>query len=130
MTKQELIISTLEKMGYQPKVDEDGDVSFRYQMKYLYVMNSEKEEPFVTVLFPQFTDVEDGKELLVLGVCNKLTRDLKLAKVYIDRTFKNVSASCDFYYTNEESLEDNLKNSLHVLGAIRTLFRKELSELS
>jgi hypothetical protein len=130
MTKQELIISTLEKMGYQPKVDEDGDVSFRYQMKYLYVMNSEKEEPFVTVLFPQFTDVEDGKELLVLGACNKLTRDLKLAKVYIDRTFKNVSASCDFYYTNEESLEDNLKNSLHVLGAIRTLFRKELSELS
>lgn len=82
------------------------------------------------MLFPQFNDVEDGKELLVLGACNKLTRDLKLVKVYIDRTFKNVSASCDFYYINEESLEDNLKNSLHVLGAIRTLFRKELSELS
>jgi hypothetical protein len=130
MTKQELIISTLEKMGYQPKVDEDGDVSFRYQMKYLYVMNSEKEEPFVTLLFPQFTDVEDGKELLVLGACNKLTRDLKLVKVYIDQTFKNVSASCDFYYTDEEALEDNLKRGLHILGAIRTLFRKELSELS
>ena len=130
MTKQESITTTLEKMGYQPTVDDDGDITFRYQMKHLYVMNSEKEEPFVTLLFPQFTDVEEGKELLVLGVCNKLTRDLKLVKVYIDQTFKNVSASCDFYYTDEEALEDNLKRGLNVLSAIRTLFRKELSELS
>ena len=102
MTKQELIINTLEKMGYSPTVDDDGDVMFRYQMKYLYVMNTRNDESFVTLLLPQFNEVEDGKELLVLGVCNKLTRDLKLAKVYIDRSFKNVSASCDFYYVNEE----------------------------
>ena len=130
MTKQELIINTLEKMGYGPTVDDDGDVMFRYQMKYLYVMNTRNDEPFVTLLLPQFNEVEDGKELLVLGVCNKLTRDLKLAKVYIDRSFKNVSASCDFYYVNEEALEDNLKQSLQLLGSIRTVFRKELSELS
>ena len=130
MTKQELIINTLEKMGYSPTVDDDGDVMFRYQMKYLYVMNTRNDESFVTLLLPQFNEVEDGKELLVLGVCNKLTRDLKLAKVYIDRSFKNVSASCDFYYVNEEALEDNLKQSLQLLGSIRTVFRKELSELS
>ena len=130
MTKQELIINSLEKMGYSPTVDDDGDVMFRYQMKYLYVMNTRNDEPFVTLLLPQFNEVEDGKELLVLGVCNKLTRDLKLAKVYIDRSFKNVSASCDFYYVNEEALEDSLKQSLQLLGSIRTVFRKELSELS
>lgn len=125
-----MIISTLEKMGYSPTVDDDGDVMFRYQMKYLYVMNTGDDEPFVTLLLPQFNEVEDGKEVIVLGVCNKLTRDLKLAKVYIDRSFKNVSASCDFYYINEEALEENLKQGLHLLGAIRTVFKKELSELS
>ena len=130
MTKQELIINSLEKMGYSPTVDDDGDVMFRYQMKYLYVMNTRNDESFVTLLLPQFNEVEDGKELLVLGVCNKLTRDLKLAKVYIDRSFKNVSASCDFYYVNDEALVDNLKQSLQLLGSIRTVFRKELSELS
>lgn len=130
MTKQEQIISALEKMGYSPTVDDDGDVMFRYQMKYLYVMNTRNDESFVTLLLPQFNEVEDGKELLVLGVCNKLTRDLKLAKVYIDRSFKNVSASCDFYYVNDEALADNLKQSLQLLGSIRTVFRKELSELS
>ncbi len=130
MTKQELIINTLEKIGYHPELDADGDVMFRYQMKYLYVMNTRDDEPFVTLLFPQFREVESGKELLVLGVCNKLTRDLKLAKVYIDRTFKNVTASCDFYYINEESLEDNIKRSLHLLSSIRTMFNREFKELS
>ena len=72
----------------------------------------------------------DPKELLVLDVCNKLTRDLKLAKVYIDRTFKNVTASCDFYYINEDSLEDNIKRSLHLLSSIRTIFNREFKELS
>ena len=130
MNKQELIIDTLQKMGYNPEVDDDGDIVFRYQMKYLYVMNTKDDDSFVTLLFPQFREVEDGKELLVLGVCNKMTRDLKLAKVYIDRTFKNVSASCDFYYINEESLEDNFKRSLHLISSIRTMFNRELKELS
>lgn len=130
MTKQELIISILEKMGYHPEVDNDGDIVFRYQMKYLYVMNTRDDDSFVTLLFPQFREVETGKELLVLGVCNKLTRDLKLVKVYIDRTFKNVTASCDFYYINEDSLEDNFKRSLHLISSIRTMFNRELKELS
>ena len=32
MTKKELIMSTLEKMGYNPELDGDGDIMFRYQM--------------------------------------------------------------------------------------------------
>lgn len=130
MKKKELILSTLEKMGYSPEVDNDGDIKLLYQMKTIYVMTGDEEEPYISMMLPQFHEIEDGQETMVLAVCNKLTRELKLAKVYVDQTFKNVTATCEFFYVNNEALEQNLRNSLQMLGVVRTVFRKDLAELS
>lgn len=130
MSKKELILKTLEKMGYSPEVDNDGDIMFFYQMKHIYVLTSDEDEPYVSVMLPQFHEIGEGQETLVLAVCNKMTRELKMAKVFIDQTFKNVTATCEFYYVNEDSLEQNLRNSLQMLGVVRTVFRKDLTELS
>ena len=130
MKKKELILSTLEKMGYSPEVDNDGDIKLLYQMKTIYVMTGDEEEPYISMMLPQFHEIEDGQETMVLAVCNKLTRELKLAKVYVDQTFKNVTATCEFFYANNEALEQNLRSSLQMLGVVRTVFRKDLAELS
>ena len=130
MNKKELILKTLEKMGHSPEVDNDGDIMLHYQMKTIYVLTGDEEEPYISMMLPQFHEVEEGQETLVLAVCNKMTRELKLAKVYIDQTFKNVTATCEFYYANEESLEQNLRNSLKMLGVIRTVFRNNMAELA
>lgn len=130
MKKKELILATLEKMGYSPELDNDGDIRLLYQMKTIYVMTGDEEEPYISMMLPQFHEIEDGQETMVLAVCNKLTRELKLAKVYVDQTFKNVTATCEFFYANNEALEQNLRNSLQMLGVVRTVFRKDLAELS
>ena len=130
MKKKELIMASLEKMGYSPELDNDGDIRLLYQMKTIYVMTGDEEEPYISMMLPQFHEIEDGQETMVLAVCNKLTRELKLAKVYIDQTFKNVTATCEFFYANNEALEQNLRNSHQMLGVVRTVFRKDLAELS
>ena len=130
MNKKELILKTLEKMGHSPEVDNDGDIMLHYQMKTIYVLTGDEEAPYISMMLPQFHEVEEGQETLVLAVCNKMTRELKFAKVYIDQTFKNVTATCEFYYANEESLEQNLRNSLQMLGVIRTVFRNNMAELA
>lgn len=130
MNKKELILKTLEKMGFSPDLDNDGDIMLHYQMKAIYVMTGDEEEPYISMMLPQFHEIEDGKETLVLAVCNKMTRELKLVKVYIDQTFKNVTATCEFFYANEEALEQNLRNSLQMLGVVRTVFRNDMAELS
>ena len=130
MNKKELILKTLEKMGYSPEVDNDGDIMLHYQMKTIYVLTGDEEDPYISMMLPQFHEVEEGQETLVLAVCNKMTRELKFAKVYIDQTFKNVTATCEFYYANEEALEQNLRKSLQTLGVIRTVFRKDMAELA
>lgn len=130
MKKKEIIMSALEKIGCSPEVDDDGDIIFRYQMKTVYAMVGEDEEQYVSMMLPQFNEIEEGQDALVLAVCNKMTRELKIAKVYIDQTFKTVTATCEFFYTDEEALEQNLRRSLQMLGVIRTMYRNNLAELS
>jgi len=95
-----------------------------------YVLTGEEDEPYVSVMLPQFYEIDEGQETLVLAACNKMTRELKMVKVYIDQTFKSVTATCEFFYANEDSLEQNLRNSLQMLGVVRTVFRNNLAELS
>ena len=130
MTKKELLMSVLERMGYPPKIDDDGDIMVCYQLKTIYVLTGDEEETYISMMLPQFYEIEEGKETVVLAVCNKMTRELKLAKVYVDQTFKNVTATCEFFYANEESLELNIRRSLELLGVVRGIFRRDLDELS
>lgn len=129
MNKRELILRVIEGLGYKPQVDDDGDVKIRYQMKTIFVLVGDEDDTYTLLTMPNFCDVEDGAEHIALAVCNKLTRDLRLAKVYVDQTFKSVSANCEFYYTDEASLKLNIENSLKILGVVRTLYKKTQDEL-
>lgn len=56
MNKKELILKTLEKMGYSPELDGDGDIMLHYQMKAIYVLTGDEDEPYVSMMLPQFQD--------------------------------------------------------------------------
>lgn len=129
MTKKEMIVKVLDEMGFKLREDEDGDLMFRYQMKNIYTVIGDESEQYLVLVMPQFCELEDGEEHVALAVCNKMTRELKLAKVYVDHTFKNVSASCEFYYTDENSLKTNIENGLNVLGIVRTFYRTIRNEI-
>ena len=64
----------------------------------------------------------EGEETLTLAVCNKVSRDLKLVKVFIDHTLESVSASCEFFYTDMESLKNNVEHVLGILGMVRSTY--------
>ena len=130
MNKKELILQILGKMGYKPELDNDGDIMFRFEAKTVFVMTGDDDEKYLSVQLPQFYEVAEGEEPLVLTVCNRMSRELKLVKVYIDQTFKNVTGACEFFYSNEESLSDCLAHSLRFLGIVRSRFKRYKAELS
>lgn len=45
------------------------------------------------VMLPQFYEMDEGEEIKTLAVCNKLTRNVKLAKLFVDKNLKDVTAS-------------------------------------
>ena len=119
MTKHEMVVSVLQSLGFKPQIDDEGDIFVRYQMKTFYVMGlNSDDEDYLVVVFPQMYEVNEGEETKVLAVCNKITREIKLTKVYIDQTLKNVSASCEFYYNGEESLKTCLDKAQSCPGAL------------
>ena len=127
MTKHEMVVSVLQSLGLKPQIDDDGDIFVRYQMKTFYVMGSNSDdEDYLVVVFHQMYEVNEGEETKVLAVCNKITREIKLTKVYIDQTLKNVSASCEFYYNDEESLKTCLDKAIEILGMVRSTFIKTI----
>lgn len=127
MTKHEMVVSVLQSLGLKPQIDDEGDIFVRYQMKTFYVMGANSDdEDYLVVVFPQMYEVDEGEETKVLAAGNKTTREIKLAKVYIDQTLKNVSASCEFYYNGEESLKTCLDKAIEILGMVRLTFIKTM----
>ena len=72
----------------------------------------------------------EGAATLTLAVCNKVSRDLKLVKVFIDHTLESVSASCEFFYTDMESLKNNVEHVLGILGMVRSTYYKAKAEFT
>ena len=131
MNKKEQLMSMLQGMGYSPEYDEDGDIRMLYQMKHIcFLLQEDNEENYLSVMLPQFVEIEEGEEHLALAVCNKMTRELKMAKVYVDHTFKAVSGACEFFFANEEALEYSIKMSLRTIGVLRSLYLRNKKELS
>ena len=130
MTKREMIMEAVESLGYKPQIDEDGDVRVRYQMKNIFFLMGQEEEQYVTAILPQFSEVNEGEETLILAACNKVNRDVRLAKVFIDQTLKYVTANCDFFYTDMESLKNNVEHVLNILGMVRSVYYKSKAEFA
>lgn len=125
-----MILEAIESFGYKPHVDDDGDICVRYQMKSIFFLTGLEEEQYVSVILPQFSEVQEGEETMTLAICNKVSREIKLAKVYIDQTLKSVTASCEFFYTDMDSLRNNVKHSLNILGMVRSTYFKVRSEFN
>lgn len=123
-------MNAVECLGYKPQTDEDGDVIVLYQMKTIYFIVGQEEEPYVVAVLPQFAEIDEGEEIMSLAICNQITRDTKLAKVYIDQTLKSISANCGFFYTDEECLKNNIGHALNILGMIRSVYHTTKAELN
>ena len=127
---KQLVMKVLKDMGYEPELDSDQDIRLCMEMKELYFfMPDEEEECYVNIVLPQFTGIKEGKEILALATCNIMTRDMKLLKVYVEKNHESVSASCEFIYTDEDSLKRNIVCSMEVMSIVKTLYRRKCAEL-
>ena len=123
-------MKVLKDMGYEPELDSDQDIRLCMEMKEFYFfMPDEEEECYVNIVLPQFTGIKESKEILALATCNIMTRDMKLLKVYVEKNHESVSASCDFIYTDEDSLKQNIVCSMEVMSIVKTLYRRKCAEL-
>lgn len=131
MNKKEQIMSILKKMGYSPKYDKEGDIRMLFQMKTIFfLVNEDEDENYLSIVLPRFVEVKEGEESLALAICNKMTRELKLIKAYVDEDFQAISASGEIFYSNDEALEYAIKGTLRMIGLARSQYHKTRKTLT
>ena len=131
MTTMEIAKQFIEQMGYQTRVDDDGDLYFTYQMKVIYLIadSEEVEYPLVTLLCPNIDDITEGEEAIILTACNKVNRELKMVKLFEDKNMEHVSALCETFCMDEANIKIFIQKSLYLFGIIRSYYYKAKREL-
>jgi hypothetical protein len=130
MTKQEraeLYRQYLVDEGYSPKVDDDGDVFFKFEGRCFVILVAEKDEEFFSLAYPNFWSIEsDPERAKVVDAALYATKETKVAKVFPVRD--NTWATIEMFCCPPEAFKTVFRRSLSALRAAVENFRKKMHE--
>lgn len=116
MEKLELYREFLDREGYRPQVDKDGDILFKFEGgNYLLFVNKDDPE-FFQLVFPGFWEIDDGEELArALVAASHANSKCKAVKVVVSPK-RNVSAMVEMFFERPDQFAPVFARSI---GAIR-----------
>ncbi|PYE52025.1 winged-helix domain-containing protein [Deinococcus yavapaiensis] len=113
----------LSEEGFRPQLDQDGDVSFKFEGGHYVLFTRDPDPRFFHLLYPFFFEHdpdEDGPR--VLATAMHVTKDVKVAKVY-PAGGNDVSASVELFLPNADDFKAVLSQSLSALQYAVRQFR-------
>lgn len=124
---QKMYTTYLEKEGYKPEIDEDGDVRFKREGK-TYFINVDPADPMcfrlvLANIWPIESEEERVKVRVAMDHCNA---QAKVAKAYMVRD--NVWVAIETFIPEPEDFEAIFKRSLSALDYGVMLYAKKMRE--
>lgn len=130
MTPKDMVVQAIEALGHHPLLDEEGFIYIRHWLGTIYFLMPYDGKKFATALLANFADYKESEEDLIMQFCHRMTRDIHMAKVFVDPERRGISASCEFYFTDMESLQDNIQHALVALMRVRLFHPKIYVEIT
>lgn len=123
---REIHMEFLKGEGYRPKVDKEGDVSFKVEGGNYYIEIG-KDEKFFKVVYPAFYEIESVDEhARVLRQIERINREVKVVKMYLVENF--VCASAESFVPDQEAATRILDRCLAALQYGSLLFEEAMAE--
>ncbi|MGI8748004.1 MAG: hypothetical protein ACR2J4_06615 [Deinococcus sp.] len=115
----------LTEEGFRPKLDEDGDVYFRFEGSTYIVITAHGDATALALMLPSFWPIEDPAERLrALEAAMHAQRSVRIGRVVVfDET---VSASVNAYLPDAASFRAVLLRSLEGLSYLAKVFRDHM----
>lgn len=130
MSKQEraeMYRSFLAEEGYAPKIDNDGDVLFKFEGGTYFIAVSEKDEVFFRIVFPNFWPIESEQERVrALLAAASATAETKVAKVFLVRD--DTYASIEMFCSPPDTFKPVFRRCLNALRASVEHFREKMQD--
>jgi hypothetical protein len=95
--RAEMYRAFLADEGYTPRIDDDGDVVFKYEGRTFCIVLEEEDEGFFQLVLPNFWSIDtEAERQQVFRAAVAATKKTKVAKVYPvgDNTFAAIELFC------------------------------------
>ncbi|MGE8465421.1 MAG: hypothetical protein ACN6QE_04685 [Pseudomonas putida] len=127
----DLYIGVIKGLGFDPKVDSDGDVTFlnKEGLHVIAIIDADHKQ-FVRLTIPGIYDVNDASRLEILESCNYSNRLSKGAKVYTPKSSKFVWVAYEVVLEelDAKSLEYTIDAGVHLMVAASARFLKNIKD--
>ena len=120
------LFSYLQSEGLQPRIDEDGDIAFKYQMLNFCFLIDEDDKQFFRLAMPNIFGIDENNRIEVLEACNAVTRGIKVAKAIAYE--KSVWIMCEQLIDTTPNYADIVPRSLKIAIDARARFIEEISK--
>jgi len=126
---KEMIMEVLKDMRLRPKYDEDGDIIVKYQMHSILVLPDMTDEGYIQLVMPNIYSVDsEEKQMTALYVCNKVTKDSKHVKAWLNDDMDLINVTSEFYVNSNDALQFAIKKGLDLLSTVSYVVKKEMSD--
>lgn len=111
---QQKYISFLSENDIYSKIDEDGDIQFKYDEKSLYIEVNENDLSFFRLVCANIWSIEsEAERAKVLAAIDLVNRDTKVVKMYTNHD--NVWVSVEIFCATSDDYEAYFTRSLRVV---------------
>jgi len=129
MTRHDLYMEFLAEEGFRPKLDEDGDITFRFEGKTFLIFRSHGDELLFRLGALWIWPIENEEERQrVLLAANDATAQLKVAKVYPMND--DVWVTVELLFEQPEQVRGVFPRALALCQAGVEHFNRKMRELS
>ena len=124
MKTSEMVFEYLKSQGLMPKIDEDNDIIFKYQMLTFIYFNNDDDEQFFRLALPGIFDVTEENRPTVLEAMNEVNKRMKVVKAYIPR--EDVWIAAEIMMDSTPELDDIVPRLLNILLGARKEFYDQI----
>lgn len=134
ISTQELVISVLKTIGCQPKINNEGHVTFKYQGDDFYIA-AEEENRFIMIWNPWWESINTDNEAFpyLKEIINLVNVNSLVTTVFIvdeDEKTVGIHSHCHtFFSPNEGELEDHLKMLLDYFFDTHNAIKEYINQL-
>ena len=123
------VLDFLTEEGFRPRLDEDGDVYFKYQGMTYVVITRGNEPTVLQILLPYFWPLEDtGARLRAMEAAMDAHKQVRIGRIIV--WDDNVSATVNAYLPDEDSFKAVLLQSVDGLAYLAQYFREQFNARS
>lgn len=119
-----MVFNYLKEQGLIPKYNENGNITFKYQMRSFLFLVDDKDAAFFNLTLPRIYDVTDDNRMAVLEAVNEVNENTKVVKL----TVANDSVWCatEIMIDSTPELDDLFPRLLNILLTSREKFYKAI----